>query len=263
MKYAIMSDAHANPQALETALADARAQGCETFVFAGDVTGYGYDVRAALRLVRESFDVVLTGNHDAVCSGRESGWNVLMCANYDVDREQSDALDDEERNWLRGLPYESANGDFAVVHGDFTHPKAWNYVFTTEMAVPNFFVRDERALFCGHTHHAAAWEMTKKGVFRPKCEKRLARPATKAESVTFKLGEGCRCLVNVGSVGYPRNDLCSTYAIYDPDLGRVAIRRLPFDFKSYVSEMLAHGIDLPHWLCDLLRNAAASRTWRE
>ena len=44
MKYAIMSDAHANPQVLETALADAHAQGCERFVFAGDVTGYGYDL---------------------------------------------------------------------------------------------------------------------------------------------------------------------------------------------------------------------------
>ena len=103
----------------------------------------------------------------------------------------------------------------------------------------------------------------KKGVFRPKCEKRLARPATKAESISFTLRAGCRCLVNVGSVGYPRNDLCSTYAIYDPDLGRVTIRRLPFDFKSYVSEMLAHGIDLPNWLCDLFRKAAARRAWRE
>ena len=56
MKYAIMSDGHANPMALETALADARAQKCEKFVFAGDVTGYGYDVNAALRLVRANFN---------------------------------------------------------------------------------------------------------------------------------------------------------------------------------------------------------------
>ena len=57
MKYAIMSDVRANPRALETALADSRAQKCEKFVFAGDVAGYGYDANAALRLVRENFDV--------------------------------------------------------------------------------------------------------------------------------------------------------------------------------------------------------------
>ena len=255
VKYAIMSDAHANPKALETALADARAQGCGTFVFAGDVTGYGYDVHAALRLVRENFNVVLTGNHDDVCSGHESGWEILMCENYDIDREQSDSLNDEERDWLKGLPYEYANGDFAVVHGDFTRPQAWNYVFTTESAVQNFFTRDERLMFCGHTHHAAVWEMTAKGVFRPKCEARLSHPATKAESVAFRLREGCRCLVNVGSVGHPRNDLCSTYAIYDSEAGRVTLRRLPFDFKSYVTELLAHGIELPSWLLDLVRAA--------
>ena len=60
MKYAIMSDVHANPVALETALADARAHKCENFVFAGDVTGYGYDGNAALRLVRENFDVAIS-----------------------------------------------------------------------------------------------------------------------------------------------------------------------------------------------------------
>ena len=169
MKYAIMSDVHANPRALEAALADARAQKCEKFVFAGDVTGYGYDVNAALRLVRENFDVALMGNHDSVC--------------------------------------------------------------------------------------AEIWEMTAKGVFRPKLEKRFARPATKAESVSFKLGAGSRYIVNVGSVGNPRNDLCASYAIYDADAERVTIRRLSFDFKGYITEMLAHGIDLPSWLCDLLQKS--------
>ena len=259
MKYAIMSDVHANPRALETALADARAHKCEKFVFAGDVTGYGYDVNAALRLVRENFDVALMGNHDSVCAELESGWEVLMCANYDLDRAQREQLTRRDLDWLRRRPYEWTNGDFAVVHGDFTRPKSWNYIFSVESAVQNFFSRDERLMFCGHTHHAQIWEMTAKGVFRPKLEKRFARPATRAESVSFKLGAGSRYIVNVGSVGNPRNDLCASYAIYDADAARVTIRRLPFDFKGYITEMLAHEIDLPSWLCDLLRRSAECR----
>lgn len=41
MKYAIMSDAHANPRALETALEDAAKSGCRKYALLGDITGYG------------------------------------------------------------------------------------------------------------------------------------------------------------------------------------------------------------------------------
>ena len=61
--------------------------------------------------------------------------------------------------------------------------------------------------------------------------------------------------MNVGSVGNPRNDLCASYAIYDSDAARVTIRRLPFGFKGYITEMLAHEIDLPDWLGDLLQKS--------
>ena len=87
-----MSDAHANPLALETALADARSLGCEKLVFAGDMTGYGYDARAALGLVRENFDVVLLGNHDSACAGLEPAREVAMLSSYALDVEARDKL---------------------------------------------------------------------------------------------------------------------------------------------------------------------------
>ena len=52
MKYAVMSDVHANPAALEAALKDAHVQGCGRFVMLGDTTGYGYDVKEAIKLVK-------------------------------------------------------------------------------------------------------------------------------------------------------------------------------------------------------------------
>ena len=78
MKYAIMSDVHANPRALKVALEDARRLGCEKYVLLGDVTGYGYDVKTALAEVRKNFDVVLMGNHDSACVGLEPVWEVTM-----------------------------------------------------------------------------------------------------------------------------------------------------------------------------------------
>ena len=53
MKYAIMSDAHANPRALTTALEDAAKFGCRKYALLGDITGYGYDVRTTLKTATE------------------------------------------------------------------------------------------------------------------------------------------------------------------------------------------------------------------
>ena len=257
MKYAIMSDAHANPEALETALVDARKARCGKFILLGDVTGYGYDPKRTLELVRKNFDVVLMGNHDSACVGLEPEREVKANYNYDFDRMARKLLTKEERDWLRGREYLHAEKGFACTHGDFTRPQSWNYIFCCEDAVRNFFSRDESLMFCGHTHVAAIWEQTAKGIFRPKLEKRFMRPAVRVESVTFRLNPASRYIVNVGSVGYPRNDLCCSYGIYDADAQRMTIRRMPFDFKSYVTEMLDRRLNLPGWLCQLLLAARA------
>jgi len=107
-------------------------------------------------------------------------------------------------------------------------------------------------MFCGHTHVAAIWEKAAKGGCRPKLERRFRSPAVRAESVSFKMNPESRYIVNVGSVGYPRNDLCCSYGIYDAATRRVTVRRLPFDFKSYILAMLDRKIQLPTWLLQLL-----------
>ncbi|MBR2838111.1 MAG: metallophosphoesterase family protein [Kiritimatiellae bacterium] len=259
MKYAIMSDVHANPEALETALADARAAGCGRFLMLGDVTGYGYDPKGALEISRRSFDAVLLGNHDSACVGLEPEWVVASNGNYDLDRKAREELSEEDREWLRGRDLLHEEVGFACVHGDFTRPRSWNYIGTCEEAVQNFHSRTESLMFCGHTHEAAIWEMTEKGVVRAKLGKRLARPAEKAESVSFKLNPLRRYIVNVGSVGYPRHDLCASYGIFDDESGRMTLRRLPFDFESYITEMVARNIELPLWLCRILMAAMGGR----
>lgn len=259
MKYAIMSDAHANPQALETALADARAADCGKFILLGDVTGYGYDPKRTLELVRENFDVVLMGNHDSACVELEPEWEVVTNYNYDFDRMARELLTEDEKAWLRGRGYLHEEEMFACTHGDFTNPKMWNYIIYPDAAEQNFLSRAEKLMFCGHTHRAAIWEKTGKGACRLKLEKRFREPAAKAESVSFKLNQTSRYIVNVGSVGYPRNDLCCSYGIFDSEARQMTIRRLPFDFKSYITEMTDRNLKLPGWLCQLLLAAQARR----
>ena len=256
MKYAIMSDVHANPLALNTALEDARSLGCEKFIFAGDITGYGYDAKTALALVRENFDVVLLDNHDSACAGLEPAWKVQMISSYALDVEARDKLSCEDIEWMRTLPMLHTEEGFVVAHGDFVGPKAWNYIDSVEVASLNFRKRKERLLFCGHTHHAMVWERTTKGVCQEKLASRFVRAALEPESVSFQLDKS-RYIVNCGSIGYPRSDLCSSYVIFDSCAANVCVRRLPFDFKSYMTEMLNNDLALPNWLVEIL--LAASR----
>ncbi len=252
MKYAIMSDVHANPAALKTVLADAHDLGCEKFILLGDITGYGYDVRGALKIVRKEFDVVLMGNHDSACVGLEPPWEAIMIANYDLDREQRRILTRDEVDWLRELPYSYTADDAEFVHGDFVNPKKWNYILTCESAVQNFLCTTERLMFCGHTHHAAIWEQTKKGEFRSNEEAFFETHAAKPDCFTFTPKKDSRYIINVGSVGYPRNDLCMTYGIWDTATDEVSIRRLPFDFKGYITSLVANSVAIPHWLEPIL-----------
>ena len=250
-KCAVMSDVHANPRSLATALEDARALGCDRFVMLGDTTGYGYDAAGALKLVKESFDVVLLGNHDSACLGMEPPIETELNRNYALDVAQRSVLADADKEWLRKRPliYRAAGGSF--VHGNFTTPRAWRYVFNDEDAEAALGADDAPFLFCGHTHHVAAWILAK-GKLTRKFSKRLWKFVSKPEKLTLTLPEGARAVVNVGSVGYPRNDFCISYAIYEPAARKVTLRRLPFHFSSYIEDMSSSGVVIPGWLVKFL-----------
>jgi len=247
MKYAIMSDVHANPQALEVALADAQEQGCERFLMLGDVTGYGYDAHKALTLVRKHFDVVLMGNHDSACLGRERSFSDRTNPNYDLDRRQGEILSQTALKWLGTRKFTRSADGMGLTHGNFIVPGHWFYIFSEEEAAENFNSRTEDLLFCGHTHRSAAYEQRSDGTVRNLTVWPRAC-LTRAETRVITRQKGCRYLVNVGSVGYPRNEHCSTYAICDPRGDSIVLRRLPFDFMGYVKALKRCEIDLPAWL---------------
>ena len=182
-----------------------------------------------------------------------------MISSYALDREARDKLSSEDMEWMRTLPLLHSEDGFAVVHGDFAKPKAWNYIDSAESAELNFRKRKERLMLCGHTHHAMVWEATGKGVCQEKLACRFVRAALKPESVSFELAQS-RYIVNCGSVGYPRSDLCSSYAIFDSSAAKVCVRRLPFDFKSYIKEMLKNDLALPDWLVEILMEASRKDT---
>lgn len=246
MKYAILSDIHSNPAALEAVLKDASAKGAQKIISLGDVSGYGPDGATAFELARARIDVNLLGNHDAACAGLEDEEYVEANPNYDRDREIREEVGEEGTRWLAERPLVYEGEGFACAHGDFTDPDAFNYVGSPESAEPSFRARPEPLLFVGHTHELAVFTCGPDGrVVQGVDGKRVG-------DGMFRIEDGTRYLVNVGSVGCPRNDLMSTYALYDTETRTVELRALPFDFKGYIAAFRARSLDLPYWIMQVL-----------
>ncbi|MDD6030422.1 MAG: metallophosphoesterase family protein [Kiritimatiellae bacterium] len=248
MRYAVMSDIHANPWALERALADAREQGAEKFVCLGDVVGYGPDAVGAVELARSVFDVALMGNHDAATVGLISSWNFRPEAKAGFLRHGIE-LGAEALSWLRGLPHVYRGELFAAAHGSLVNPEAFAYILREGDALAAFEAMDATPLlFVGHTHLSLAVERTGRSRVRVR------------EADRLELSGKSAYIVNAGSVGYPRNEPESVYALYDSDQGTVIWRRLPFDYGNYVARMRAKRIELPGWLVE---DAAAAENGQE
>ena len=248
MTYAIFSDVHANPRALEAVLADARARRAERFICLGDVTGYGPDASGALERIRRNVDICLMGNHDAACVGIVSEDEVQENPNYWPDWKQRGEVGREGCQWLASRPLvwtsdpEDGPWTFACAHGDFVRPAEFDYVSCELDANRSFFTRTEPFLFVGHTHLAEVYERTEDGAVRSRSFR------------SFEPRPGRRYLVNVGSVGHPRQDVTTTYVLFDTVSGRLTARRLVFDAPRYALDLVERGLPVPLWLCVGSRN---------
>ena len=231
MRYAIVSDIHANVEALRRVLADARRNGAARVICLGDVVGYGPQPTEALALVRAVAALTLAGNHDDAVSGRgrADAFNGLAA---DAVTRHREALSSADLAWLKALPHVGAIEGAIVAHGDFVDPPAFYYVDDAEGAAANFAATDAQLMFVGHTHVPALAVVGDSGTVH------LTGPQD------FTLEPNKRYIVNPGSVGYPReaNGTCqSSYVLYDSVARTVEFRFLPFSVASVMARGRAPG----------------------
>ena len=236
MKYAIISDIHANLEAFETVLADAKEQKCTHYACLGDVVGYNANPKECLKIVRDMKMPCVKGNHDEYASQDDDldGFNPHASAAIRWTRDQ---LSEEERKWLRDLKYFRLVASFSIVHATLDEPKAWGYVFDTLQAAASFTYQNTRLCFFGHTHVPVAFvrDSTVKGGAFSK----------------VKIEPGRKYFINVGSVGQPRDgDPRASYAIYDMNESTVELRRLEYDLPKAQAKIRELG--LPERLADRL-----------
>jgi diadenosine tetraphosphatase ApaH/serine/threonine PP2A family protein phosphatase len=236
MRTAIFGDIHANLHALEAVLADAADQRCTNFVCMGDIVGYNAFPSECIARVRDMGCPVVKGNHDEQASmlGDQEGFNALAEEAINWTRKH---LSNEDKEWLRGLRLQRQVRDFTIVHATLDTPHKWGYVFNQLDAAASFSYQTTTLCFIGHTHVPMAY--IRDGNVR----------ATPLDS--FKLQQGKKYLINVGSVGQPRDgDPRAAYCIYDTALGSLKLRRLDYDLQG--AQQAIRDVGLPERLADRL-----------
>ena len=236
MRYAIVSDLHANFTAWQTVLKDIADLKIDKIICLGDVVGYGPEPVKVLESVYQHVHVTLMGNHDAAVCGKFDPREFSDRAQNAIKR-QKKSLSPAALVWLRRLPYTYEEAGFACAHGDFSEPEEFRYIVEPESALPSWETRKEQLMFVGHSHLPAIYVIGASGT--PHC----------ITPCDFSLEEGKRYIVNPGSVGYPRTGNCrSSYCIYDTERNSVLFRQLPFDSEKYRKIMAQYGGEDDDWI---------------
>jgi predicted phosphodiesterase len=236
MKFAIFGDIHANLEAFNTVLADAEKHGVTHFACIGDIVGYNANPHECLAKVKALACPVVKGNHDEEASAETEiiGLNPLAQAALEWTRMH---LDEEDKKWLRELRMVRQVRDFTIVHATLDTPSSWAYVINKFDAMASFSYQFTQVCFCGHTHTPRFYVKGSSVTMEP--------------GETIKLEPGKKYLINVGSVGQPRDgDPRAAYVIYDHEAQLVTLRRLDYDKETTKSKIRAAG--LPERLAERL-----------
>lgn len=234
--FALISDLHSNLEALEAVLARIDALGVQEILCLGDVIGYGADPLAVTMVVMQRCKWTIKGNHDWGLFNELDDFNPLAREALFFTRAQLKPSflrprRKAAREFLRGLPETMQDHGYLFFHGSPRDPvmeyvlKSDGFLEPDKMA--QLFARIDRPCFVGHTH----WP----GVHRP--DFRFTQATD--EQREFKLDGPC--IVNVGSVGQPRDgDPRASFAIVTGD--RAEIHRVPYDFRRTQAKILAAGL---------------------
>jgi predicted phosphodiesterase len=237
MKYLILSDIHANQEAMTAVLSFVRRKPWDKTVLLGDIVGYCANPNQAVDMVRKLRPVVgVRGNHDKVAAGLEQGelFNRMALEAALWTRRK---LTRRNLEWLKKLPQGpmTVDGAFAICHGTPVDEDA--YIFGEIEALNVFRHTAFPVTFFGHSHFPVIFALSPDAI---------TTILTVAPSFRFKLKEGVRYLVNPGSVGQPRDgNPYTSFAFYDSDTRVVTIHRIPYAVKDAQKKILRAGLPRP------------------
>jgi predicted phosphodiesterase len=252
VKYLILSDVHANGEALRAVLAHAARKRRNRVLFLGDAVGYGASPNQVVERLRGLGGnlIGVRGNHDRVVLDPEQGAVFFNSHARSAARWAAQTLTPTNLRWLEGLaagPVD-VDPDVTICHGSPDDEDA--YMFTEAEAHAAFAATKARVVFFGHSHVPCIFELAVEDGHES-----LVGVLLRGARVAIDLDPNRRYLINPGSVGQPRDrDPRGAYGMYDSVAGRFTLYRVPYDADAARRRILAAG--LPAILGDRLLHGA-------
>jgi predicted phosphodiesterase len=223
VKYAIISDIHSNLEALNTVIKFLQSQKINKIICLGDIVGYGPHPNECITIIKNECDVCIMGNHDHAVLGLTdiSYFNQFAKESVLWTREQ---LTDESRSFLTNLSFTFETENTLFVHSTPVEPEEWNYILSTQEA--NIYLEkiNFRLVFIGHSHVPVVFSSGHGPVFE--------------KSMILDL-EKEKYIVNVGSVGQPRNkDPRSCFVLYNDEQNTIEYVLLDYDIKKTYQDII-------------------------
>jgi diadenosine tetraphosphatase ApaH/serine/threonine PP2A family protein phosphatase len=235
MRYLILTDIHANLEALDACLADAGPRAYDRVLVLGDLVGYGADPNAVIDRIGELEPLaIVRGNHDKVALGIEEADDFNMAARSSAEW-TLDALTPGHREWLASLPEGPHVVDelVEICHGSPYDEDA--YIFDELDGLRALGATMRPVCLFGHTHVPVTFELAN-GTFG-------TRLPSRASQSRLELFEHVKYLINPGSVGQPRDgDPRAAYAIVDTIGRHVDLFRLVYPIAVTQAKVLEAGL---------------------
>lgn len=239
MKIALLSDCHGNLAALEVAMNIVRKKGVEKVYFLGDMVGYYPNPNECLDIAKPHECIM--GNHEYACLHREYASLFNPAAKNAIEWTLNE-LTAENIEYIKNLPDKLKNEEFGflMIHGALTRP--FEYIRDKQTAWANFELFKENIMFSGHTHIPAVWIQGESGEY----DVDMVRVQ---DGFKFFIDSGKRYIINVGSVGQPRDgnpDGC--FVIFETDDNSVSFIR--FEYPVEITSERAYRAGVDRFLCE-------------
>jgi diadenosine tetraphosphatase ApaH/serine/threonine PP2A family protein phosphatase len=237
MRLALLTDLHANREAVEACLAHAERQRVDQYAFTGDFVGYGADPAWVVRTVMEYVArgaVAVQGNHDyAVTRPMRPQMHAEA---REVIAWTGGQLDAGQLAFLAALPLTQQHGNACFVHASAHAPERWEYVTDLDAAERSIRASGSRIVFSGHVHAPALYRRADDG--------RMGRHVPAAgESVALQPQH--QYLVLPGAVGQPRDqNNAACYAVFDDAAREIQYFRVPYDHGAAARKVIAAGLPI-------------------
>lgn len=234
MVVALLSDIHANLEALQAVLADMDSRRVDGIIGLGDYIGFNGNPSECLSLVRPRLLAAVRGNHEDALLNRSVFGVTMYRRMMELTREM---MSREQIHWVRSLPSHMVWEGCMLSHATPEAPKRWGRVANVNDARKVFMAVKNRVSFFGHTHRA--------GIFRLRAGEVEKIPVEYDDNgdFTMHLSSDSRFLVNPGSVGQPRDmDWRAAYGLFCPETYTLHLRRVAYDVSETCPKIARTGL---------------------